>query len=332
MTTENLNMQTTLLGPTGRTTSRLGFGCSTLMGSIGRRASLAVLEHAYDAGIRHFDVAPMYGYGEAEGCVGEFLARHRTDTTVTTKYGIPPPKNKSFFRLARSIAGPIIRQFPAAKKRLASAAKVAVQASAQPAERRSFTAEKARASLESSLSALRTDHVDIWLLHEATADDLTDDSLLRFLEESVAQGKVGAFGVGSDNLRIDDLLARRPAYCSVLQYEWSIFDPVIPAGAPFRIHHRALSARFQRLREMLAADPAKLRLWSQETGMNLSETSILSKLMLKAALVMNPQSVILFSSKQAPRIRTNASVSDDASLESPARRLYELVHSDNAAL
>jgi hypothetical protein len=66
--------------------------------------------------------------------------------------------------------------------------------------------------------------------------------------------------------------------------------------------------------------------------MNLSEASILSKLMLKAALVMNPQSVILFSSKQAPRIRTNASVSDDASLESPARRLYELVHSDNAAL
>lgn len=321
-------MQTLPLGTTSRTTSQLGFGCSTLMGSIGRRASLAVLETAYDAGIRHFDVAPMYGYGEAESCLGEFLARHRSDTTVTTKYGIAPPKGKSFFRIARSIAGPIIRQFPAAKKRLASAAKVAVQASAQPAERKSFTAEKARTSLDSSLVALKTDHIDIWLLHEATADDLNDDALLRFLEDSVTQGKVGAFGVGSDNLRIDDLLTRRPKYCSVLQYEWSVFDPIIPAHGPFRIHHRALSARLQSLREMLAAHPQKLRHWSLETHRDLSNAAVLSKLMLKAALVMNPESVILFSSKQEKRIHANASVSDDASLEAPAKRLYELVHAD----
>ncbi|WP_433964054.1 aldo/keto reductase [Tunturiibacter gelidiferens] len=82
------------LGDTGRTTTRLGFGCSSLMGAMGRRASLAILESAYDAGIRHFDVAPMYGYGEAEGCLGEFLQRHRHQITVTTKYGIPPQKNR----------------------------------------------------------------------------------------------------------------------------------------------------------------------------------------------------------------------------------------------
>ena len=39
--------------------------------------SLRLLEAAYDAGIRHFDVAPMYGYGEAESCLGEFRARHQ---------------------------------------------------------------------------------------------------------------------------------------------------------------------------------------------------------------------------------------------------------------
>jgi len=85
------------------------------------------------------------------------------------------------------------------------------------------------------------------------------------------------------------------------------------------------------MRDMLAADPEKLRLWSQEMGMNLSDPLILSRLMLKTALVMNPESVILFSSKQTPRIRTNASVSDDASLEVPARRLYELVHAETVS-
>ncbi|HTF68648.1 MAG TPA: aldo/keto reductase [Edaphobacter sp.] len=323
-------MQTIPLGSTGRTTSRLGFGCSTLMGSIGRRASLAVLEAAYDNGIRHFDVAPMYGYGEAESCLGEFLARHSGDVTVTTKYGIAPPKNRSFFRVARTIAGPIIRQFPVAKKSLAAAAKASVQASAQPAQRKIFTADRARTSLDSSLTALKTDHIDIWLLHEATAEDLTDTALLGFLQDCVAQGKIGAFGVGSDNSRIPALLAQRPDYCSILQYEWSVFDPVIPAGPPFRIHHRALSARLHSLHEDLLAHPDQLRNWSQATDSDLADTTVLSKLMLKAALLMNPQSLILFSSKQAKRIQANAFVSEDRALEEPAKLLYELVQTDIA--
>jgi hypothetical protein len=55
---------------------------------------------------------------------------------------------------------------------------------------------------------------------------------------------------------------------------------------------------------------------------------VLSKLMLKAALLMNPQSVILFSSKQAKRIQANAFVSEDRALDGPAKILYELVQTD----
>jgi hypothetical protein len=50
--------------------------------------------------------------------------------------------------------------------------------------------------------------------------------------------------------------------------------------------------------------------------------------MLKAALLMNPESIILFSSKQAKRIEANAAVSDDRALEKPAKVLYELVQAD----
>jgi D-threo-aldose 1-dehydrogenase len=49
------------LATTGRKTTRLGYGCSSLMGAMGRKESLAMLECAFDAGVRHFDVAPMYG-------------------------------------------------------------------------------------------------------------------------------------------------------------------------------------------------------------------------------------------------------------------------------
>ena len=86
-------MEQIRLASSGRETTRLGYGCSSIMGALGRRQSLRLLEAAYDAGIRHFDVAPMYGYGEAESCLGEFLQRHPGQLTVTTKYGIAPPKN-----------------------------------------------------------------------------------------------------------------------------------------------------------------------------------------------------------------------------------------------
>jgi hypothetical protein len=82
------------LSTTGRTTTRLGYGCSSLMGAMGRKESIAMLEAAFEAGLRHFDVAPMYGFGQAESCVGEFLSRHKAEVTVTTKYGISAPKRQ----------------------------------------------------------------------------------------------------------------------------------------------------------------------------------------------------------------------------------------------
>src|SRR5947209_18236948 len=110
------------LGTTGRTTTRLGFGCSSLMGAQGKKESLALLEAAYDAGVRHFDVAPLYGFGQAEGCLGEFLAGRRGEVTVTTKYGIPPAKNPGLIGFARSLARPVIKALPGLKQKLSGVA------------------------------------------------------------------------------------------------------------------------------------------------------------------------------------------------------------------
>src|ERR1700749_2672196 len=200
-------MEQIALGTSGRRTTRLGFGCSSLMGSMGRRESLKLLEAAYDAGIRHFDVAPMYGYGEAESCLGEFRTHH-TDITITTKYGIAPPQRGGMLRAARRVVGPVLQRIPALKRRLVRAA----GAVAAPAEKSRFSADQAPAALENSLRALRTNFIDVWLLHEAEATNLTDDALLNFLHEAVAQKKIGSFGVGSDSAKLPALLRERPEY------------------------------------------------------------------------------------------------------------------------
>jgi hypothetical protein len=54
--------------------------------------------------------------------------------------------------------------------------------------------------------------------------------------------------------------------------------------------------------------------------------------MLKAALVLNPGSVILVSSKNPVHIAANVRAAEDAALEAPARRLYELVQRDMSPL
>jgi D-threo-aldose 1-dehydrogenase len=321
-------MQTIPLANTDRHTTRLGFGCGSLMGATNRRDSLKLLETAYDAGIRHFDVAPMYGYGEAETCFGEFLQHHRDQITVTTKYGIAPPKNSAIIKLGRSIAGPILKQIPNLKHRLAQAANAATRTNDRPI----FTATQAKASLDRSLLALRTDHIDLWLLHEVTASDLQDDSLLELLEAEKRKGTIGAFGIGSSSDKIPTLIAERPAYCRTLQYEWSILDAPIQPKEPFRIHHRALTNNFRALHTALVKNKSLCQSWSALTNTDLNHPEALARLMLKASLVMNPSSIILFSSKNPTHIQSNVELAADPTLELPARQLHGLVQSENNQL
>jgi D-threo-aldose 1-dehydrogenase len=321
-------MEQIALGTSGRQTTRLGFGCGNIMGAMGRRDSLKLLESAYDAGIRHFDVAPRYGYGAAESCLGEFLQRHPEQITVTTKYGIFPAKRTSLITVGRQIAGPIVKNLPGVKQRLAQMAKATTRNKEHP----TFTAAQARASLDDSLAALRTDHIDLWLLHEVTASDLQDDTLLRLLEDLVQQGTIGSFGVGSSADKVPALLAERPAYCRTLQYEWSILDAPIQPSGPFRIHHRALTNHFHAIHTALVKNKPLRQRWSDTINTDLSDAATLARLMLKASLAMNPASIVLFSSKNPKHIQANVHTAADPTLETPARQLYDLVQAERDQL
>src|SRR5207248_223210 len=93
-------------------TTQLGYGCSQLMGGITRRQSLKLLETAFDVGIRHFDTAPSYGLGEGESALGSAFRSRRDQITITTKFGIRPPRKRSLIGIARYVAIPVFRLFP----------------------------------------------------------------------------------------------------------------------------------------------------------------------------------------------------------------------------
>jgi D-threo-aldose 1-dehydrogenase len=328
-------METVALGKTEKRTTRLGFGCSSLMGSMNRRESLATLEAAFDAGIRHFDVAPSYGYGEAESCLGEFLHQHPGQATVTTKYGIASPARQSLVGLARGLVKPLVRMLPGAKRTLAQAAAKVTRS----AERPQFVKAPAGESLNRSLTALKTDHIDLWLLHEVQANDLDGEgggSLIEFLDSMVVSGKIGGFGIASGGEKVPALVAEHPAFCAIRQYEWSVLDPLPSDDGSFRLHHRALTDNFRAIHSALLANPQRADHWSEQVGIDLRPREKLAELMLAAAMVLNPASVILFSSKDATHILNNArlghGLSSDTEMQTAAARLYSVVQEDGARL
>lgn len=70
---------------------KLGLGGGPLGGlfeAVDEETATAVVERAWEHGIRYFDVAPLYGHGRAERFLGAVLRRKPRDTfTVSTKVG-----------------------------------------------------------------------------------------------------------------------------------------------------------------------------------------------------------------------------------------------------
>src|SRR5437867_2902058 len=94
------------LANTSLEVSALGFGCVSLTTHADRRDARALLDLAYDSGITHFDTARVYGQGQSEAILGEFIRDKRDRVTIATKCGLQstlPGRNRpGLLRLAKS--------------------------------------------------------------------------------------------------------------------------------------------------------------------------------------------------------------------------------------
>ncbi len=292
--------------------ARLGFGCSGLMARLDREQSEALLVAAYDAGIRWFDVARSYGYGEAEAVLGKFLARlspaDRAEVTVVTKAGILPPRRGAAMDVAKAVARRVAALHPALKARIRARALAMVQGGA-------FAPEQVEASLAQSLAQLGG-RVDWLLLHDCGVADLTDP-LLVTLRAMRAAGRIGGFGVASSADVVAAACAAQPGVFGVAQFAASPGGPR-PAGATI-VHHSVVT-RLSTLAGRLAADPARAR---SSLGIDANDRDGLGRALLAAALRGNPDGVVLFSSQRASAIAANARVRAEDISVSAASALAE---------
>jgi D-threo-aldose 1-dehydrogenase len=300
---QNVAMRRVALAGTDLTASPLGFGSAALMARLGRRESVRLLEVAHGSGVTHFDTARAYGYGEAESAVGDFLSRHRDAVTVTTKLGIVPPNASRAMRGAKATARAAARIVPGVRPLLRKRAQSMGHTGA-------FTPEAARASLEMSLRELRIETVDILLLHECRPHDVRTDGLLEFLEQAVKEGKVRYFGVATDRESTAAILVDRPEIARVAQVRQTVADDPFPAPPGVAIlTHSAVAPLLRPLAEALR-DEGRRRRWSDELGFDCAGPEALGRLLLASALHANPHGVVLFSSTNEQRIRSNAELGE----------------------
>jgi D-threo-aldose 1-dehydrogenase len=295
------------------TTSILGFGCSRLLGPKSLDEALRLLGTAYDSGIRHFDVARAYASGDAEGVLGRFIAGRRDEVTVTTKFGLQPLAAVSDHQALLAVARRLMRASPAVRSFLG-------RQGAKLVKRGAFSVEEASRSLEASLRELRTDYVDVLLLHDCRPEDCSPE-LLEFLTAAVTAGKIRAFGVGTHVESARAIARSAPDFAHVLQFENSLLFPAIdevdPAGHHALITHGAL-ASFDVVRRHLHSNPELCMRWSAELEVDCGQDSVLVALMLQFAVLANRRGPVLFSSTRRQNIAANA-----LAVSEPSRRVVD---------
>lgn len=311
-------MKQVQLPRSGRMTSQLGFGCA-FPNSVREQQVVDLLSAAYDAGIRHFDVAPFYIDGRAEGYLGSFLATH-PDATVTTKYGLSPPSRLPLhMKVARIVLGPAVR---AIRKKIMGPPNAfgGVPLTAKA----SFRPDEMVRSLHRSLALLKRSYLDLFLLHESELHDVEHDGLLDSLREQISGGIIGAFGVAGEAHRVCGVQGERPDFCDVVQFNW---DPITDGPQfvdAFQIFFGVASRDDRGLQQKFAQDRQLARHWSDGVGLDLSEIRNVRAIMLKAALVTNPDGVTLTTSTNVKHILENVAIAEDPLLEAPALQFKKM--------
>lgn len=163
------------LGETGIAISEIGFGTwgigGNAYGQVDDNESKKALQAAFESGISFYDTANLYGNGHSEELLGEVFAGKRDQIVIATKGGTLP---HTTFDMPQD-----------------------------------FSFRHIKEAMAGSLRRLKTDYIDLYLLHSPKIEDIQrNDDLLNTLETCKKEGKIRAYGISartpSDAMRAID--------------------------------------------------------------------------------------------------------------------------------
>jgi D-threo-aldose 1-dehydrogenase len=196
------------LGRTALTVTRFGLGTAPLAGlfeAVDEDTGVSVIEHAWDAGIRFFDTAPLYGHGLAEMRLGKVLSQKpRDEFTLASKVG----------RLLRADALPE----PGQSWRGTPPVNPVFD----------FSYDGVMQSFAESLERLGLDRIDILHIHDP--DNHYDEAITgayRALDRLRADGAIRAVSAGMNQAEMLTRFARECDFdCFLLAGRYTLLDQI----------------------------------------------------------------------------------------------------------
>lgn len=282
--------------------SALGFGAASLGSRVDARTGQRLVAQALERGITWFDLAPAYGAGQAEAIFGAAIKGQRGKVKICTKVGLAPPPQPLWKRALMPLARHAVRQMAPLRQR--------IRRSGVTGNRPlTLTPELLRSSLENSLRRLQTDHVDLYALHNASPAVLSDDALLRTLEDLRHSGKVQAIAVAADGATAATAIARAQGVnvvqCALHEATSALITRARQAGMGVITHSVfGLSADADDTAQRIAASPD---LQARHAAMGAPSPASLK---LMAARLRNPQGVTLCSMMSPEHLAANVAVFD----------------------
>lgn len=310
-------------------TTSIAFGCAGLYREPDARARRRLLDLAYDVGIRHFDVAPMYGLGLAEAELAPFIRNHRDQLVLATKFGIDVTP---VGRLLGRHQGPVRRLLASASK-LQEGARAAAPDPSAPAGRllyrqSGYSAANARRSLQRSLRRLEVDCVDILLLHDPPSETTDVPELEACVADLTSSGLVRSWGVAGDDQSVLSLIERWPAASPVVQVTHSLLRPAPEALVTAQggcIVFGCIGTVLSAANKMFARRPERRAIWARRLG---HSTERLPGLLLGEALQHNTTGTVIVSSTRQAHIEEMAECGSTQSDPAVMVSLAQLVAED----
>ena len=278
-------MKTIYIPGTHLKTSRLGFGTASLHHAYRSSVRQILLSEALDAGYTHFDTARIYGEGMAEKTLGKFLSGGlRQRVTLGTKFGFP--------------AIPLQEFFPSMMygKRIISGLSRRLRMRKECERKRLISVVAAESSLTMSMKALRTDWLDIFFVHEPQITDIENlHGLAEWLIKQKSRGRVRYLGLAGSAKNCLEVKQQVQGVFDILQVEDSLAgcesDLIKAAGLP-------IQATYGYLR--LAASRCDGSYVPPMDGLEV----------MKSALAINPNGMVLLSTRKIQRLRDFAKLVD----------------------
>jgi len=169
-------------------------GCSGIGRTLNRRndaEAVATLVASLERGVNFYDTAPGYSAGESERLIGKAFEGKRDKIIIASKAGVRgtgiahvAKRYKHLLRPLRSLLSPGGRlpRFLETRRHV------------------DFSTDFLVASVDASLKRLRTDYLDILLLHHPTTEALRSAAFSDTFIELKRVGKIRHWGVSADSL------------------------------------------------------------------------------------------------------------------------------------